>query len=232
MLRWAGRSSGLETTRGEKELGYVVPKAVVDNLFNKADTDGSGNIDIDELKRMAAAGGQVLSDSEAATMMSAMDTDGDGVIDIAEFTAFLNSGNNGNSGSNGGAAATAGEGGGGKDGEGSADGESDGESEGRLGESAIEGYYRRMAGEEDGNGDSGELGLYEHCEGEGDDEEEGGGEDGNAGESVYWEDREEDEEGGGEETGWGSLDKYGTDQRWEIGSDGGSVKSAGSSLAT
>ena len=74
---------------------------MVENLFHKADTDGSGNIDIDELKRMGKAGGQVLSDAEAAVMMSAMDTDGDGVIDMDEFAAFLNSGNNGNNGKSG-----------------------------------------------------------------------------------------------------------------------------------
>jgi Ca2+-binding EF-hand superfamily protein/mannose-6-phosphate isomerase-like protein (cupin superfamily) len=69
-----------------------IPQAEIDERFAKADADGSGGIDVEELKIMAAAEGQELNDEEAADVMGAIDTDGDGIIDKAEFAAFLNTG--------------------------------------------------------------------------------------------------------------------------------------------
>ena len=67
-----------------------IPQAKVDKLFAKADADGSGNIDVAELKRMAAAEGRTLTDVEAAAAIVTMDTDGNRTIDKKEFEAFLN----------------------------------------------------------------------------------------------------------------------------------------------
>ena len=63
-----------------------VPQAGVDEQFAKADADGSGGIDVEELKVMAAAEGQVLDNAEAAEVMTAIDTDGDGIIDKEEVS--------------------------------------------------------------------------------------------------------------------------------------------------
>ena len=69
-----------------------IPQAEIDERFAKADADGSGGIDVGELKIMAAAEGQELNDEEAADVMDAIDTDGNGTIDKEEFAAFLNTG--------------------------------------------------------------------------------------------------------------------------------------------
>ena len=69
-----------------------IPQAEIDERFAKADADGSGGIDIAELKIMAAAEGQELNDEEAADVMGAIDTDGDGAIDVQEFQAWITQG--------------------------------------------------------------------------------------------------------------------------------------------
>ena len=78
---------------------------------------------------MAPAGGQVLSDADAATTMYEMDTDGDGVVDMAEFAAFHDSGNNDEGGND------KGEGPNNNNDDGNGDGHNDGNDEGGGGNS-------------------------------------------------------------------------------------------------
>jgi Ca2+-binding EF-hand superfamily protein len=68
-----------------------IPQAEVDERFATADADGSGGIDVEELKAMAAAEGQVLDNAEAAEVMTAIDTDGNGIIDKEEVSLTVRS---------------------------------------------------------------------------------------------------------------------------------------------
>jgi Ca2+-binding EF-hand superfamily protein len=54
-------------------------------LFKQLDVDGSGALDREEVKMLAAAGGKTLSERQLADAMVQMDKDGSGEIDYEEF---------------------------------------------------------------------------------------------------------------------------------------------------
>lgn len=54
-------------------------------LFKQLDADGSGALDRDEVKMLAAAGGKALSQRQLSDAMAQMDKDGSGEVDYEEF---------------------------------------------------------------------------------------------------------------------------------------------------
>lgn len=63
-------------------------------LFNEADADKSGTIDMAELKVAATEIAEYLempppTDAEVAARMEVLDTDGDGVVSLEEFLVFM-----------------------------------------------------------------------------------------------------------------------------------------------
>jgi len=59
-----------------------------EEIFHKIDADGSGTLDREEVARLAAALGCVLTERQHEEMFSEMDKDGNGEVDAAEFTAW------------------------------------------------------------------------------------------------------------------------------------------------
>ena len=57
--------------------------------FNMFDRDGSGNIDIDELREAMKALGLYLTKEQVKKMMSTVDTDGNGFIEFDEFRTLM-----------------------------------------------------------------------------------------------------------------------------------------------
>jgi Ca2+-binding EF-hand superfamily protein len=52
------------------------------------DTDGSGTLDMDEVDRLAAALGVVMSEAGNAAMFAEIDADGNGTVEMDEFKAW------------------------------------------------------------------------------------------------------------------------------------------------
>eukprot|EP01060_Flectonema_neradi_P015332 TRINITY_DN2197_c1_g1_i1.p1 TRINITY_DN2197_c1_g1~~TRINITY_DN2197_c1_g1_i1.p1 ORF type:complete len:404 (+),score=101.56 TRINITY_DN2197_c1_g1_i1:91-1212(+) len=60
-------------------------------MFQEFDADGSGTIDIEELKQLLkVAMGMTCSDTEVKDLMKSVDTDGSGEIDESEFLEIMN----------------------------------------------------------------------------------------------------------------------------------------------
>lgn len=59
------------------------------DIFNYFNTDGDGNISLDELRAAVASIGQELSAEAFLKMAATIDKDGSGLIDAAEFSAFM-----------------------------------------------------------------------------------------------------------------------------------------------
>lgn len=57
-------------------------------LFKQLDVDGSGALDRDEVKMLAAAGGKTLSERQLVDAMKQMDKDGSGEVDFEEFAEW------------------------------------------------------------------------------------------------------------------------------------------------
>ncbi|OQR98009.1 hypothetical protein ACHHYP_09293 [Achlya hypogyna] len=66
----------------------VTTKDKIRRLFVQYDTDKSGALDPHELRRICAAMGQTLDDTDMAAMIKALDTSGDGVVSLDEFQAW------------------------------------------------------------------------------------------------------------------------------------------------
>jgi|EP00505_MAST-04D_sp_SCG-Rhode-Island_P000558 Ca2+-binding EF-hand superfamily protein len=58
-------------------------------LFESFDTDGSGEIDAEELQQLCATMGNQMSLNEAETMIADIDIDGNGTVDISEFLTMM-----------------------------------------------------------------------------------------------------------------------------------------------
>ena len=58
-------------------------------LFDSIDTDGSGEIDVDELMEICQRLGVTVSDDEVKEMMESADSDGNGVLDFEEFMKVI-----------------------------------------------------------------------------------------------------------------------------------------------
>ncbi|TNV75587.1 hypothetical protein FGO68_gene7648 [Halteria grandinella] len=70
-----------ELTRHEEEE--------IHTAFNLFDKDGSGNIDMKEMREAMRALGVYLSKDEVRRMMSSVDTDGNGFIEFDEFKTLM-----------------------------------------------------------------------------------------------------------------------------------------------
>ncbi|KDO26433.1 hypothetical protein SPRG_08236 [Saprolegnia parasitica CBS 223.65] len=57
-------------------------------LFQQYDTDNTGSLDATELKRVCAAMGQSLDETDMQAMIRAIDTSGDGLVSLDEFQAW------------------------------------------------------------------------------------------------------------------------------------------------
>lgn len=57
-------------------------------LFRQLDVDGSGALDREEVKMLAAAGGKAMSERQLSDAMKQMDKDGSGEIDFEEFAEW------------------------------------------------------------------------------------------------------------------------------------------------
>jgi len=66
-------------------------KAKAKKVFEKFDTDGSGDIDVHEFQVLAFELGLPLTDSEAADFIKEIDRDGNGTIDFEEFYTWWSS---------------------------------------------------------------------------------------------------------------------------------------------
>ena len=62
---------------------FQILKQIV--AFKEYDQDGSGKINVDELKQWCASHGYDSSDAEISAILAAVDLDGDGKIDAEEF---------------------------------------------------------------------------------------------------------------------------------------------------
>tara|TARA_B110001452_G_scaffold267342_1_gene276848 strand:- start:762 stop:1400 length:639 start_codon:yes stop_codon:yes gene_type:complete len=73
----------------EKLVGKVTPvEAVsVEAAFEQADKDGSGAVDMDELKEALEEAGRPADDESVRETMEALDTDNDGVLSLEELRA-------------------------------------------------------------------------------------------------------------------------------------------------
>ena len=58
-------------------------------LFDSFDTDGSGEIDAEELQQLCATLGNKMTLSEAKEMIEDIDIDGNGLIDFNEFLSMM-----------------------------------------------------------------------------------------------------------------------------------------------
>jgi len=67
------------------------PDKELRDAFAVFDSDGSGSISRDELKKLMKQLGQTLSDAELDAMMDEVDTDGNGEIDFEEFKFMMTS---------------------------------------------------------------------------------------------------------------------------------------------
>jgi Ca2+-binding EF-hand superfamily protein len=71
-----------------EEMMYMMER-VVQDLFDKTDKDGSGHLDADEVRQLALQLGQNLRDAELAEAMEQMDgADGNGMISFDEFESW------------------------------------------------------------------------------------------------------------------------------------------------
>lgn len=78
--------SMLDEMRG---LGEVEFRTRVEPLFKAMDKDGSGSIDVDELRKVMQALKQPMTDEELAAMITEADTNGDHLMGLDEFTTVL-----------------------------------------------------------------------------------------------------------------------------------------------
>ncbi|KAH7435153.1 hypothetical protein KP509_06G052400 [Ceratopteris richardii] len=58
-------------------------------LFKSMDTDNSGTLSLDELKKGFASQGSLVAEEEAAELLNAADIDGNGCVDYMEFVAAM-----------------------------------------------------------------------------------------------------------------------------------------------
>ena len=58
-------------------------------LFESFDTDGSGEIDAEELQQLCATMGNTMTLEESKEMINDIDTDGNGLVDISEFLTMM-----------------------------------------------------------------------------------------------------------------------------------------------
>ena len=73
----------------KSRIGERDPDKELRDAFKVFDTDGSGSISRDELKRLMTQLGQNLSEAELDAMMDEVDTDGDGEISFEEGECFF-----------------------------------------------------------------------------------------------------------------------------------------------
>lgn len=63
----------------------------MEQLFKDADTDGNGEIDLNEFKALLVKLGTTVSDEEAHSEFTKVDGNGNGLIDFSEFAAWYSS---------------------------------------------------------------------------------------------------------------------------------------------
>lgn len=68
-------------------------------VFYRLDMDGSGSIDVDEMRQAMQEFGVACTDVELASMFIDADVDGDGTIDFAEFRRLMSNVFSGSQGS-------------------------------------------------------------------------------------------------------------------------------------
>jgi Ca2+-binding EF-hand superfamily protein len=71
-------------SRAQKHWGDLS----IEEVFAKVDTDGSGTLDQEEVDRLAAALGVVMSEQATYAMFAEMDSDGNGEVDLDEFKGW------------------------------------------------------------------------------------------------------------------------------------------------
>ena len=75
----------VEFKRALKKLGVAVPLAKVRKLFAMFDEDGSGRINMRNLRRISDELGRDMSDEELRDILDAADRDGDGELTFQDF---------------------------------------------------------------------------------------------------------------------------------------------------
>lgn len=82
-------ANGFDPTASPKaadpDATSIQKRKKMEAIFQRYDADGSGTVDVGELRKILEEVGQSLSDEEMQTMMEEIDTDGSGEIDFEEF---------------------------------------------------------------------------------------------------------------------------------------------------
>ncbi|KAL7541295.1 hypothetical protein ACHAXR_012038 [Thalassiosira sp. AJA248-18] len=81
-------ATSMNDGNGPSALANLSPSQV-DNVFDEIDSDGSGEIDADELKEALEKMGIKLTKKNVETMIAVIDENGDGVVDRHEFHTLV-----------------------------------------------------------------------------------------------------------------------------------------------
>merc|ERR1712238_651230 len=79
---------------GSKSMSLKISKNLtakdLNEMFQKIDDDGNGNIDKDEMKKLVEEAGVAnMSDRDYDVLFASIDLDGNGTLDFVEFCAFF-----------------------------------------------------------------------------------------------------------------------------------------------
>jgi calmodulin len=74
--------------RAGKLSAYAEDMHILENAFNLIDTDASGMLDRDEMRRLMSLMGNPCNDTEMDSLMDELDADGGGLVDINEFKDY------------------------------------------------------------------------------------------------------------------------------------------------
>jgi hypothetical protein len=78
----AGVTTAAEAVRKKEDAGRIL------NFWNAVDSDGSGMLDVLELKEVLLGLGKELTDEEVDVVMKEIDTDGSGEVEMPEFIGY------------------------------------------------------------------------------------------------------------------------------------------------